>query len=497
MNIRLLPAGTPAAGADLCIGLAFTGPLPDLGKSLEPAIKAAQSTGDLNREYRKFSLFRPGTKGAPKRLGFVGMGKRDEVDSERLRRAAAAAQHRAEVLGVDRFQLWISEKDHQDLDPEVAGRVVAEGLILGGYRYAPPRRKKPKARHAQSCEVGYLGNGRKAFAGGFKIGEIGGHATVYARDIENLPGNICTPTYMAQEARKLSGGGVTVKVLEESDMKRLKMGALLGVSRGSVQPAKLILFDYKPAGHKKTICAVGKGLTFDSGGISIKPSPKMDEMRYDMCGGGAVLGLFHAIRHGGLSGLSGKVRVVGVIASSENMPDAAAQKPGDVVTAMDGTTIEVLNTDAEGRLILADALVYAIKTYKPDKVVDLATLTGAVIMALGHEVAAVMGTDDDLIEELIDAADRADEPLWELPLWEVHREQMKGRNADVANINSPGTGNGSTAGGAFLSYFTEGTDWAHMDIAGTAWGGVSKDYYRNGAAGTAVRMLLQWVRANF
>jgi leucyl aminopeptidase len=493
MKIRLLSPGTSSSGVDLCIGLAFSGPVPDLGKALVPDVKAARATGDLNREFRKFSLFRPSSAGSPKRLGFVGMGKRGEVDAERLRRGAAVAQNRAELLGVDRFRILLGEADHKGVDPDIAARAIAEGMVLGAYRYAPPRRREPKIRRGQTGEVVYLGGQRKAFAAGFKLGEIGARATVFTRDVENLPGNICTPTYMAQQARKLAGKGIAVKVLEERDMERLKMGALLGVSRGSDQPAKLILMDYKPTGYKRTLCAVGKGLTFDSGGISIKPSPKMDEMRYDMCGGGAVLGLFHALRNGGLDASRDKPRVVGIIVASENLPGARAQKPGDVVTAMDGTTIEVLNTDAEGRLILADGLAYAIKTYKPDQLVDLATLTGAAIVALGHEVAAVMGTDDQLIEDLIEAADRTDEPLWELPLWEVHREQMKGRNADVANINSPGQGNGSIAGGAFLSYFTEGTAWAHIDIAGTAWGGINKDYYRTGATGAGVRTLLQWV----
>jgi leucyl aminopeptidase len=240
---------------------------------------------------------------------------------------------------------------------------------------------------------------------------------------------------------------------------------------------------------------VGKGLTFDTGGISIKPSSKMDEMRYDMCGGGAVFGLFHAITNGGMKGCKDKTRIVGVVPSSENMPGADAQKPGDVVTACDGTTIEILNTDAEGRLILADALAYAKKTYKPDQMVDLATLTGAVVVALGHEIAGVMGNDDDLIDDLIEAGQLADEPLWQLPLWDLHREQIKTKFADVANLNSPAHGNGSSSGGAFLSYFTKGVKWAHIDIAGAAWGAKAKDYYTGGATGTAVRTLLQWVRS--
>ena len=218
-------------------------------------------------------------------------------------------------------------------------------------------------------------------------------------------------------------------------------------------------------------------------------------MGYDMCGAGAVMGLFHGLKNGALGSHKPKKNVIGIIAAAENMPDADAQRPGDVVTAMDGHTIEVLNTDAEGRLVLADAICYAKKYYEPEKMVDLATLTGAVVVALGHEMAGIMGTDQPLIDALIAAGKEADEPLWQLPLWDVHKEQMKSKFADLANINAPSHGNGSTAGGAFLSYFAGDTPWAHLYIAGAGYGGRQKDYYKGGAAGTAVRTLLHWVRS--
>jgi leucyl aminopeptidase len=241
------------------------------------------------------------------------------------------------------------------------------------------------------------------------------------------------------------------------------------------------------------VAVVGKGLTFDSGGISIKPAAKMDEMRYDMCGGAAVLGLFHAIRAGALRDAR-RLRVVGVVAAVENMPDADAQRPGDVVRACDGTTIEVLNTDAEGRLVLADALAWCKQQYEPDRIVDLATLTGACVVALGHEASGLFGNDQALIDELIEAGRRADEPLWQLPLWPAHREQMKSRFADLRNINSPNDGGGAIAGAAFLAGFVDGTPWAHLDIAGTAWEGRVRDYWRCGATGVGVRTLLQFLR---
>jgi leucyl aminopeptidase len=221
----------------------------------------------------------------------------------------------------------------------------------------------------------------------------------------------------------------------------------------------------------------------------------MDEMRYDMCGAGAVMGLFHALKNGALGNHRPKRNIVGIIAAAENMPDAKAQKPGDVVAAMDGHTIEVLNTDAEGRLVLADAICYAKKFHQPEQMCDLATLTGAVVVALGHEMAGIMGNDQKVIDALIAAGKAADEPLWQLPLWQCHKDQVKSKFADVANINSPSHGNGSTAGGAFLSYFVGDTPWAHLDIAGAAYGGIHKDYYKGGAVGTAVRTLLAWLRA--
>jgi leucyl aminopeptidase len=327
------------------------------------------------------------------------------------------------------------------------------------------------------------------------VGRIGAEATVFARDLENQPSNLCTPNALAAAARSLAGRRIRVRVLDERAMAKLGMHALLGVARGSAEPPRFLVLEYRAPKAKGTVCVVGKGLTFDTGGISIKPAAKMDEMRYDMCGAGAVLGLFHALAHGGLGDRALGCNVVGLIAATENAIGPRAQKPGDVVRAMDGHTIEVLNTDAEGRLVLADAICYAKKFHAPQQIVDLATLTGAVVVALGHEVAGIMGNDQKLVDALVAAGRSADEPLWQLPLWDCHKEQMKSRFADLANINGAQFGNGSIAGAAFLSYFVGDTPWVHLDIAGTAYGGLAKDYYRGGAAGTAVRTLLHWVRS--
>ncbi len=471
---------------------------PDGGPSAAPeflqdAIEAAKATGDIKTAPRGVSVFHPHS--GPKRLAFVGLGKLGKLDAEGLRRAAAVAQALAEDRGVRRFELLVAGECVEQVGQEAAGRALAEGLALGAYRYAPPRKDAPKRRSGQEAVVVVTGARRasKDFERGFVQGQIGAEATIFARDLGNKAGNLCTPTDLANAAKKLGGGGVRVKVLDRAAMERLKMGALLGVARGSSEPPKLLVMEYGPASAKDSVCVIGKGLTFDSGGISIKPSAKMDEMRYDMCGAAAVLGLFHALKGGALKGHKLSHRIVGIVAAAENMPGPDAQKPGDIVRAMDGHTIEVLNTDAEGRLVLSDAIAYAKKFCKPKQIVDLATLTGAVVVALGHEVAGVMGNDQRLMDALLAAGKQADEPLWQLPLWDVHKDQLKSKFADLANING-GQGGGSIAGGAFLSYFAGDTPWAHIDIAGTAWGGVAKDYYRSGASGTAVRMLLSFLR---
>ncbi len=469
----------------------------DAGDALAAPLKAAKATGDLKTSFRAVGVFHQPKGSGCKRLGVVGMGKAQDVTTEQLRRGAALAPARAAELGIAEPRLVVPAALVKKSKPLQAGMAVAEGLVLGAYRYEAPRQKKPEKRSAQKCAVAAAGlsaSDDREFARGLKLGAVSAEGAAFARDLENQAPNVLTPTSMARHAKRLAAGRLSVKVLDEKQMEKLGMGSLLGVSRGSAQPAKLIVFEYKTPGAKGNVAVIGKGLTFDSGGISIKPSARMDEMRYDMCGGGAVMGLFHALSKGALGAYKPKKNIIGVIAAVENMPDADAQRPGDVVTAMDGQTIEVLNTDAEGRLVLADAICYAKKFYKPERMCDLATLTGAVVVALGHEMAGVMGSDQGLIDDLIDAGEAADEPLWQLPLWQCHKDQMKSKFADLANINSPAHGNGSTAGGAFLSYFAGDTPWAHIDIAGAAWGGVSKDYYKGGASGTAVRTLLHWIR---
>ncbi len=496
MKIRTVPVAAGSRG-DLVAVLAADGVDPDAGPGLQPAVAAAKATGDLKASFRATSLFHQPAKARCRRLAFVGLGKVASLDTERLRRAAAVAQATAAQLGVQAFSLVIGAASLGSLDREAAGRAIAEGLALGEYSYEAPRkeRKKPRATTCSVVAVGLSKKDERSFQRGVSLGSLAAAATVFARDLENRPANLCTPTDLGKAARGLAGGRIRVRVFDERAMAKWRMGALLGVARGSTEPPRFLELRYRAPRRKGTVCVIGKGLTFDTGGISIKPAAKMDEMRYDMCGAGAVLGLFHALANGALGDHPLQYDVVGLVAATENCIGPDAQKPGDVVTAMDGHTIEVLNTDAEGRLVLADAICYAKKFHAPKQIVDLATLTGAVVTALGHEVAGVMGNDQKLIDALVAAGKAADEPLWQLPLWDVHKDQMKSKFADLANINGGQHGNGSIAGGAFLSYFAGDTPWAHLDIAGTAYGGIAKDYYKHGAAGTAVRTLLHWLRA--
>lgn len=304
-----------------------------------------------------------------------------------------------------------------------------------------------------------------------------------ARELGNLPGNICTPRYLANQAIEIGHkfDSVTTTILDETEMEQLGMGSLLSVSRGSREPARLITMNYQGAGDARPVVLVGKGLTFDAGGISLKPSQGMDEMKYDMCGSASVFGTISAIAE-----LNLPINVIGVVPSSENMPDGDANKPGDIVTSMAGKTIEILNTDAEGRLILCDALTYS-ERFNPEIVIDIATLTGAVIVALGRQATGLMANDQTLADDLLKAGNDSYDRTWQLPLWDDYQQQLDSNFADIANVG--GKEAGSVTAACFLARFTEKFTWAHLDIAGTAWNS-GKD---KGATGRPVPLLVQYL----
>jgi leucyl aminopeptidase len=408
------------------------------------------------------------------RVLLVGLGKQRDFDETAFRKAnvAAARALRGATGAIDA----VSYLTHL----EVKGRdfhwnVQQATLVTEDAYYRFDAMKGAQAREALPAyklerltfdvpRRSDLPSGEKGLAEALAIAK----GVALAKDLGNLPGNVCTPSYLAETGLKLaaeSGGLISTRILEEADMEKLGMGSLLSVSRGSRQPAKLIVMEYRqgPAGEKP-VALVGKGLTFDAGGISLKPGAKMDEMKFDMCGGASVFGTFKA-----LSLLKLPINVVAVVAASENLPDGQASKPGDIVTSMAGITIEVLNTDAEGRLILCDALTYTERSFDPAVCIDMATLTGACVMALGQFPSGLFSNTPGLARALLNAGEQIGDRAWELPLWTEYEENIKSEFADIANIATKGEGGGAIIGATFLHKFTKKMKWAHLDIAGTAW----------------------------
>ena len=365
---------------------------------------------------------------------------------------------------------------------------IAKYAEKSAYRYTdtnPNTKKDAKLKELNIC----VEKSSAALKRSVELGYNVGRGANTARNLGNRPANHATPTYIANQVVELSKavGGFKVDVLEEKDMKKLGMGSLLSVSEGSVEPAKLVTMEYK-GGKKgaKPIVLVGKGVTFDTGGISLKPSPKMDEMKWDMSGAGSVIGTMCAVAASKLP-----VNLVCAVGLTENMPAGNATKPGDVVTSMSGQTIEVLNTDAEGRLVLCDVLTY-IGKYDPKVVIDTATLTGAVIVALGSVAAGVMGNDQKLVDKILEAGHASGEKAWQLPLWDEYQSYLDSNFADIANI-APGRAAGTIEGGCFISRFTEDYKWAHIDIAGVADIGDGKN---KGSTGKPVGLLFEYVNSN-
>ena len=430
--------------------------------------------------------------GPAERVLVIGLGARAELDTEGLRRAAAVAVKQLDGAGCAKATLWIDESLCELAGGAFeVGEALAEGASMGVYKW---QGRKTSASKPKLTQLTLMGPGARLKAG-VERGCITAAANLFTRELQNKAGNDMTPRMLAAEAKKLAARSpqIRCRIFDEAAMKEMGMGLLLSVSQGSTEPARLIHLSYKPKGKSRgKVALVGKGLTFDSGGISLKPGAKMDEMRYDMSGGAAVLGAFHA-----LAELDVPVEVHGIVPTSENMPDAGASKPGDVFTGMDGTTVEVLNTDAEGRLILADALAYTVKKVKPDTIIDVATLTGAVIVALGHELSAIYPRSTELRDGLLAAGQASGELVWPMPLLDVHEEAVKGAGSDLKNIASGAVGAGSVTAAAFLSHFVpKALDWCHIDIAGTAWGTKERDWV-GGAFGSGVgtRLFIQYLIA--
>jgi len=421
-----------------------------------------------------------------KNLILIGTGESRKLDTEEIREICNTLAKSVKAAKVNDVTLDLSALvAKSNIDTVARHLIEAFGDAQYTYIMQPKSARGPKP--AKELKVTLCCQDRTQASAAKKATSIGNainNGKTLAKNLANMPGNVCTPSYLATQAKKLGKShGLKVTVLSEKDMAELGMGSLLSVSKGSREPAKLIVMEYKGAKNKKEAphALVGKGLTFDAGGISLKPAGKMDEMKYDMCGAASVFGAVLAAAEMELP-----INVLGVVPSSETLPDGIANKPGDVVTSMSGQTIEILNTDAEGRLILCDALTYT-ERFKPQTVIDIATLTGAVIVALGHQTAGVMGNDQGVIDDLINAGDTSLDHAWQLPIKETYKKQLKSEFADLANIGSPGAGTITAA--CFLSYFTEKFRWAHLDIAGTAWGGANGKR----ASGRAVPILTQYL----
>ncbi len=420
---------------------------------------------------------------AIKRILLVGLGDADKLSSKDYRKAVDSAANTLKTSQIISATCCLAENKVTEQNIIWNARQIVESFAALFYQFNECK-SKPADKFSLCQLILHSETDSNAIQTGIEQGQAIAAGVNFARRVSDLPGNICTPTYLAEQAVNLTQqyAELSAEILEEADMQKLGMGSFLSVSRGSRQPAKLICLEYKGAdASTQPIVFVGKGLTFDAGGISLKPGAGMDEMKYDMCGSAAVLGTLQAAAE-----LKLPLNVVGIIPSSENMPDGDANKPGDIVTSMAGLTIEILNTDAEGRLILCDALTYA-KKYNPDVIIDLATLTGACLVALGRVPSGLLGNNDTLCNALQAAGETALDSVWRLPLWDEYQEQLKSNFADIANIG--GRDAGTITAACFLSRFTEDYQWAHLDIAGTAW----KTGDAKGATGRPVPLLVQYL----
>ena len=484
-------SGDPEKQRSACvvIGLFEGRKLSASGKRLDTAaqggLAALLRRGDIEGKTGQTLLLHNPAGLLCERLLLIGCGKEKEFHEGHYRDALSKTAMALSATGAAEAVLYLTELEVKGRDMAWKLRHAVESMEMALYRFDrlkshKPDKKRPLRRLVLSVgKRSELAIGETAVQQGLAISA----GMTLARDLGNLPGNICTPSYLADQARELGTQyGLKTTVLERADMEKLGMGSLLSVSRGSRQPPKLITIEYNGGKDgEPPVALVGKGLTFDAGGISIKPAAAMDEMKYDMCGGATVLGVIKACAE-----LKLPINIVGVIPSSENLPDGDANKPGDVVTSMSGQTIEILNTDAEGRLILCDALTYT-ERFHPAAVVDIATLTGACVIALGAHASGLLANNDQLARDLLNAGKYAHDRAWQLPLWNEYDKQLESNFADMANIG--GREGGTITAACFLARYTNKFKWAHLDIAGTAWlSGKAK-----GGTGRPVPLLTTWL----
>ena len=468
-------------------GDAAQGRIAELDRLTGGLLGKLSKSGELSGKALETTLLHGPTGVKAERLLLVGAGKRDQFSAATLRKVVGVALRYLKARGVHQFAFAVREGDASADNAQA----VVEAALTSDFETDKYKTDKKNDKFIESLAVaGYSDSEKAAGEKGIARGRIIGEAQNFARDLVNEPSNKLTPSILADKALAMAKeAGLAVEILAEKRIADLKMGALLSVAQGSVEPPRVIVITYTPANPKPgapVIGLVGKAVTFDTGGISIKPADGMEKMKYDMAGGATMIGIMKA-----LAALKPNVKVICVVPSTENMPGGRAQKPGDIQTAMSGKTIEVLNTDAEGRLILADGVHYA-KQLGATHLVDAATLTGAIVVALANINVGVFGNDQSWTDKLLASAKAAGEKMWQLPMDDEYHEFIKGSFADIQNIGS-GKGGGSITGAWFIREFAGDTPWIHLDIAGTAWNDDAKAWLAKGPTGVALRTLIQLV----
>jgi leucyl aminopeptidase len=453
------------------------GSFKDLGPSVAALVRKVSPREFQGKKNEVFLLPAPDDI-RPKRILLAGLGKKEDVSPEGLRQTGGKALSYLRSIGIKNAALSTAALS----DFKISPAFFVEGALLGLYTYDLYKTEK------ETTEISHftiLSKTLKPLEEELETVRELASAVYFARDLVNAPSNAMTPTHLASTALSLRGKNMTVRVLEAKDAEKLGMGAYLSVSKGSAEPPKFIVLEYKGA-KKAPLVLIGKSVTFDSGGISIKPSEGLEKMKYDMAGGAAVLGIMKAV-----CGLKLPVSITGILPATENLPSGTATRPGDIVKTLGGRTVEIINTDAEGRLTLADAIGFA-RGLKPHAIIDIATLTGACSVALGNDAVAMMGNNRSIMETVRQSADFVNEKVWEMPLFEEYKEYLK---SDIADIKNVGGRTGSLVTSAkFLEEFAGDTPWVHLDIAGTAWTEKDRPYTPKGASGIGVRMLFDVIR---
>lgn len=484
MEITIQTGDILQTPSDLCMLGVFEGdPLP-------PAVAGLLEPADFSGRAKQTLLLYPRGAVAPRRLLLVGLGKREAVSADSIRQAGAIAVQQARTLQVPAVTVGVSGE--VPLAPALTAQAFAEGLELGAYRYWHYRTGLTTAQTfaVEKATVFTSSASEQAVRSGAAVGQTIARGVTFARDLVNSPGYAMTPARLGEEAVSLGQRlGLKVTVLDKAQLAAQGFGGILAVGQGSANEPRFIVMEYGQAGaDKPTICLVGKGLTFDSGGLSLKPAEAMDTMKSDMGGSAAVFGAMQVVAE-----LKLPLHVVDLVSAAENMPSSTAYRPGDIIRTLSGKTVEVLNTDAEGRIILADALFYA-QRYNPAAIVELSTLTGAIIIALGSHASGLFATDQALADRLSRAGDASSERVWPFPMWDEYHEMVKSEIADLKNL--AGRPAGSITAGTFLAAFVGDYPFAHLDIAGTAWAASpAKAYEQQGGTGVGVRLLAEFLRA--